>query len=248
MLLDPHRMPEAPSHSARFLQLESGTLHEIYAAAPTDAACLAGCALMMARTVAAGSCLWVRHVGQGCEAGEPSPLGLAELGLDPARVLLLLARHPAEVLQAALEGARCSGLGTVVVELRGETKTYDLTASRRLVMASAASGTRVLLTRIAAAPRSSAAHMRWQVRTLPSRPLAAQAPGVPTFELILLRARNRQEGLRYCVEWDRDARQFVARSDLFSGNAAVCAAPVSGVVAPFPFDRQDKAGGWRQAG
>ena len=223
-------------------------LHEIYAATAADAASLSGCALMLARASGAGTCLWVRHAGQGREAGEPSPAGLVELGIDPARVVLLSARDPACVLQAALEGARSAAAGTVIMELWGAVKGYDLTASRRLALAAQAAGRSVVVTRATAGPTPSAAQTRWQIRAMPSRALAAQAPGPPAFEMSLLRARSGQEGLRFCVEWDRDARQFIPRSLPPAADALVRPASLSGAVVPLSSDGQAAPGYWRQAG
>jgi protein ImuA len=207
-------------------------LHELYAAAEADGAGL--CAFTLLLSADQPFRLWVRHQAQERELGWPHPSGLVELGIDPAQVLLVQARDVACVLQAALEGARCGG-AVVVVELRGEAKTYDLTASRRLAVAAKASGARVLLARTAAAPTPSAAQTRWQVRAMPSRALAAKAPGPPAFELSLLRARNGQEGLRYCVEWDRDARQFIPRSVPAVDELRLPS--LSGAVVPLSFDR-----------
>jgi protein ImuA len=230
-----------------FPALESG-LHEIYAATQSDAACLSGGALMLARRAGRRSCLWVRHVvGQG-ETGGPSTLGVAELGIDPARIVLLRAREAGDALQAGLEGVSCRALDAVIVELWGEAKAYDLVASRRLALAAKASGVPVLVARAAAHPMPSAAQMRWQVRTLPSRALAGKAPGAPALELTLLRARNGQEGLRYCLEWDRDARQFTPRPTPISGDSITAPAPLSGAVVPVSAHRQGALEHWRNAG
>lgn len=239
--------PASPPRDAAFPALESA-LHEIYAATAADAACLSGSALMLAQGRGGRACLWVRHAGHGGEAGQPSALGLAELAIDPARVVLLSARQAGDALQAGLDGAGCTALDAVIVELWGETKAYDLVASRRLALAARASGVAVLVARAAARPLPSAAQTRWQVRAMPSRRLAAKAPGPPALELTLLRARNGAEGLRYCVEWDRDARQFIPRSLPFGDAALAPAAPLSGAVVSASFHRQGGAGGWRHAG
>ena len=123
-----------------------GGLHEIYAATQADAACLSGGALMLARGAGRRGCLWVRHAGHG-ETGAPSPLGVAELGIDPAGVVLLRVREAGDALQAGLEGAGCRALDAVIVELWGEAKAYDLVASRRLALAAKASGVPVLVAR-----------------------------------------------------------------------------------------------------
>lgn len=214
MSLSPYPVPEDELRSVDLSALAEGGLHELFAACETDGAAPGALALMMAQepktsTGKVGDRLWVRHQVQAREVGLPSPVGLAELGIGPARMLLFRAPDVAGALQAGLEGARCPALGTIIIELRGEAKSYDLTASRRLALAARETGVSVLLARTAVSPTPSAAQTRWLVRALPSRALAAKAPGLPAFELSLLRARNGQEGLRYCLEWDRDARQFI---------------------------------------
>lgn len=244
-------LPQAPDGEPRaawFSSLAAGGLHEFHSAAEADSVSLCAFVMMATHTDGKRFRLWIRHEAQEREGGAPCPAGLAELGFAPAEMLFLRARDVSCALQGALEGARCSGLGAVIVELRGESKAYDLTASRRLALAAQASGVSVLVARMAAAPRPSAAQTRWQVRAMPSRALAANAPGPPAFELTLLRARNGQEGLRYCVEWDRDARQFIPRSTAISGNAIAQPAPLSGAVVPVFLDRQGAMGPWRAVG
>ena len=223
-------------------------LHEVYASTHADAACLSGCALMLGRKGAEQTRLWVRHAEQDREAGAPHPAGLIELGISPASIIVVRSRDPVSALQAALEGARCTALGLVIVELWGEAKAYDLTASRRLSLAARASGRVVLIARVAASPTPSAAETRWRLRAVPSRALAANAPGLPAFEMALLRARSGQEGLRYCVEWDRDARQFIPRLLSAPADAVARPAPLSGAVVSIPVDRPGAPGPWRRAG
>jgi protein ImuA len=219
--------------------LQTEGLHEFYAAAHADAACLTGSALMLGQAVKPAPYLWIRHGDGDREAGSPCPAGLRELNTDPAQAILVLSRDLSSALQAALEGARTPHLGAVIVELWGAAPAYDLTASRRLALAAKASGVPVLLLRTATTPMPSAAETRWLVRAAPSRPLAAQAPGNPAFEMTLLRARNGQEGLRYCVEWDRDARKLVSRCLSGTGNTLPQAAALSGAVVPVAFDRPE---------
>lgn len=243
-----HRLPQAPEESSGdspFLSLPAPGLHEFHAATEADGAALCAFALLLSADQPFR--LWVRHQEQAREMGSVHPAGLAELGLDPAQVLLVQARDVSCVLQAALEGARACG--AVVVELHGEAKAYDLTASRRLAVAARASGVCVLIARMGAAPRPSAAQMRWQVRGVPSRALAAKAPGPPAFEVSLLRARNGQEGLRYCVEWDRDARRFIPRNNPVTAEVDPRLSTLSGAVVSLPSHRQGAEDSlWRYAG
>jgi hypothetical protein len=123
------------------LQLAGRALHEFYASGAADGTVLAGVVLASAvLTGAVGALaqgaepavtLWIRHSGMDREYGAPYPPGLVELGLDPSRIILVLARDAQSALQAGLEGARCAALGAVLIELSGEARMYDLTASRR---------------------------------------------------------------------------------------------------------------------
>jgi hypothetical protein len=104
----PHAISPAQNSLQKSLQK---SLHEFYAARHADAVSLSGSALLLAEGDRAQTRLWVRHAGQNREAGYPSPAGLAELGLDPARLVLVDARDAPSALQAGLEGARCAALG-----------------------------------------------------------------------------------------------------------------------------------------
>jgi protein ImuA len=229
---------EAPERGRIAQLLSRASLHEFYAARVADMAALSGCTLAMGHILAQGRpCLWVRQEAFDWEAGQPHAPGLCELGLDPASLMILRVKDVTSALQAGLEGARCAGLGAVFLELWGEAPAYDLTASRRLALAARPSGVPLLLTRIAAKARPSAAETRWELRALPSRALAAQAPGFPAFELTLLRARNGREGQHDHLEWDRDARQFLSRTATDAGPAEPALPSLPGAVVSVSFDR-----------
>jgi protein ImuA len=254
------REPDHPAPGAQALahafSLARGALHEVYAGTEADSPSLSALAMMLGEAstgtdgrVQAGqqATLWVRHKALGREVGEPHPAGLAELGFDPARLLLLRARDAPSALQAGLEGARCAALAAVIIELRGEAKAYDLTASRRLALAARASGVPVFMVRAAAAPMPSAAETRWLARAAPSRALAAKAPGHPAFHLVLLRARNGQDGLQHHLEWNRDAQRLESRLPGHGETAPAHqpggepAAPLSRAVVAIPVHRPGPA-------
>lgn len=218
--------------------LKRAAIHEFYAGRTADAAPLSGCMLALGQILSGDRpSLWVRQEAFDWEAGRPHAPGLREFGLDPARFTILHVKDAIAALQAGLEGARCAGLGAVLLELWGEAPAYDLTASRRLALAARASGVPVLISRIAAKARPSAAETRWELRALPSRALAAQAPGLPAFELALLRARNGREGLHYALEWNRDDRQFLPRTTSDIAPAEPVLPPLPGAVVSVSFDR-----------
>ncbi|WP_449255691.1 ImuA family protein [Bosea sp. (in: a-proteobacteria)] len=207
--------------------LERAALHEVYAAGTAGLAAATGFALGLALRAARGEAqgeaqegaagsgrpiLWVRQDFVDAETGRLHAPGLNELGLDPARLLLVRARDGEGVLRAGAEGARCPALGAVLIEPWGEPRAFDLTASRRLALAAEGSGVTILLLRVAAAEMPSAARTRWQVRPLASRALEANAPGGPAFGLRLLRQRGGAAEREWRVEWNRDRCAFESRT------------------------------------
>lgn len=203
------RQPPSAEPRPELSLIVPARLTELFANGEADVAAGAGAALVAAIEVAGERpVLWVRQTFLDGEAGAPYALGLLELGLDPAKLILVKARSPLAALQAGLEGARSAALGAVLIETWGEAGAYDLTASRRLALAAEASGTAVVVLCVAATPRPSAAVARWQVGAAGSEAMPANAPGRPSFHLTLLRAKRASSGGRYLAEWDRDARQF----------------------------------------
>ena len=192
----------------RTVGLVRAQLHEVYAATPDDAAAATGFALALALAAGALPVLWVRIEREERGGGRPYAAGLAELGVSPDQLVLVLVPDEPALLRVAADAARCPGLGLVLVESRGRAPGLNLTATRRLMLAAEASGVTILSLRIGADPVPSAAATRWQVGALRSRPLEADAPGKPAFDIELLRRRGGQAGLRWRVEWDRDTYIF----------------------------------------
>lgn len=185
------------------------SLHEVFAAGPLHGPAATGFSLALAARaclsrMGTGPIVWVRQRLLDSEFGLSHGHGMAALGLDPARVLLVRARDAADALRAAHDAVQCAAVGVVLAEMWGEPKALDLTASRRLSMAAADSGVTVLMTRIAADPEPSAAASRWQVSAAPSRPLEANAPGAPAFSVTLLRHRAGLTPRNWRVEWDHE--------------------------------------------
>ncbi|WP_429590254.1 ImuA family protein [Sphingomonas zeicaulis] len=200
--------------------LAQGAVHELFAGSAEDAGSAAGFALALAwQAHRERRLIWLRSDAAERRTGQVYAPGLAELGLDPAR--LILGRMPDEValLRAATDALRCAALGAVVIECPGKMRTLDLTASRRLALAARASGVTALLVRSDADPVPSAAETRWSVSAAASVALEAQAPGAPRFEVELLRRRSGPAGIRWCMEWDRNACVFreAARTEALPG-------------------------------
>lgn len=197
--------------------LGRGRLHEMFAVEGDDAGAAAGFALMLAlRARPPGSAvLWLRTEAAERRSGRLYAPGMAELGLDPNRLVLGVLPDEVALLKSAVDGVRCTELGAVVIECRGNPRALDLTASRRLSVAAEKSGVTALMLRIDAQPVPSAADTRWAVRSAESVALEANAPGHTMIEIELLRRRAGPAGMRWRVEWDRD--QCLFRDPALSG-------------------------------
>ncbi|WOF43663.1 hypothetical protein KNJ79_01465 [Sphingopyxis indica] len=189
--------------------LAAGRIHEFFAADPLDAASAAAFAALLAlRGGGEAPLLWLRTADAGRKAGHLYAPGLAELGGDPNRLLLVETGDAKALLAAANDAVRCAGPAAVVVESHGRLPAFDLTAGRRLALGAREAGTSLFLLRIAAEPVPSVAETRWQVAAAPSRELEARAPGAPAFDLELLRWRAGPAGARWRLEWNRDDQAF----------------------------------------
>jgi protein ImuA len=210
--------------------LARGRVHELFAAEADDGPSALGFAAMLAlRTVGRRAPIfWLRN-DEARRGGTIHAPGLAELGGDPAGLVLGQAPDAKALLRSAADAARCPGLGALVVECWGKCPELDLTASRRLTLATEQSGVTLFLLRLEAEPVPSSAETRWSVGAAPSRALEANAPGSPMFEIELLRRRAGPAGLRWRLEWDRD--QIIFREPAYPG-----------AVVPLPAGRPVSAG------
>jgi protein ImuA len=210
--------------------LARGRVHELFAAAADDGPSAIGFAAMAALRVVGRQApiFWLRTDDAARRGGYIHAPGLIELGGDPDALVLGRAPDTKALLKSAADGARCPGLKALIVECWGKCPELDLTASRRLALATEQSGVTLFLLRLDAEPVPSAADTRWSVSAAPSRPLEANAPGPPMFEIELLRRRAGPSGMRWRLEWDRD--QIIFREP----------APVGAVVS-IPADRPTEA-------
>ena len=178
--------------------LKRSACHEVFAQAGHEAAVTGFAAGLAARLAADKSVLWIRQDYAALEFGELAATGLLELGLDPTRVLLMRAAQAEDALRAGLEALRCRALGAVVIELCGNPKSLDLTASRRLTLAAEENGVAALLLRFAARIEPGSAQTRWRVRAAPAP--AEENWGQPRVEAELTRNRQGATGC-WVMEW-----------------------------------------------
>ncbi|HEY0300321.1 MAG TPA: hypothetical protein VGC36_03265 [Rhizomicrobium sp.] len=217
--------------------LARGALHEIFAGDAGAAA--SGFALGLAQRVRQAKRLfWIRQDFSALEHGEIAATGLAELGIDPAAILLLRAAHAEDALRAGADALSCAALGAVIVEIPGHPKVLDLVASRRLVLGAQSKGVTVVLLRLAAQAEPSAAETRWRIRSLPSA--NTDEWGSPRFSAELTRNRHGETG-HWDMEWCCDDGAFTEPAKDAAHPRAVAAAPASRPAAPARPD-------YRQAG
>ena len=213
MLLDPtaseSRAPLGHEAADTVLRggLARGNLHEVFAG---DASGFGFAACLARRAAGAKRMLWIVQDFSALEHGRVSATGLAELGIDPAAVLLMQAANATDALRASTDALSCAALGAVVVEVPGNPKILDLTASRRLVLAAQTKGVTAILLRSEAAIEPSAAQTRWCVRSARSRPKDERPEddwGSPRFDATLARNRQGETG-RWIMEWCCDDSAF----------------------------------------
>lgn len=236
--------------------LPCGTLHEIHAPAGADVPAAGAFALGLALRAAQASVtappaggtgssrdsrpiLWVRQEAVDSETGRLTAGGLGTLGLDPGRLLLVRAANAEAVLRVAEDAARCPALAAVLIELWGEPRLLDLTATRRLSLRADESAVTLFLLRAASRPGPSAALTRWQLRPAPSRPLAGHAPGAPSFLVSLLRHRAGSAGRNWTLEWNHETRSF---HDLLPLSRPVVSVPAGRTPRPTGEARADGSG------
>lgn len=188
--------------------LALGALHEVFCDGRQSAAGCGFVAGLAGRLAPRRPLVWVRQDFSEREAGVLSMSGLAELGLDPRRVVSVRATDAENALRAAADALACDAVGAVVLEVWGQTRQLDLVASRKLTLAAQGAGVTGLLLRIAASPILSTAETRWIVRAASSPPAASwSAWGAPRFDAELVRNRHGSLG-RWIMEWTCDECLF----------------------------------------
>lgn len=202
--------------------LRRGTLHEVMAASARDSAAAIGFAVALAaRGAGDGAVVWILDDRAAFETGTPYRPGLSAFGLDSTRLLLVRTRDASATLWATEEALR-AGARMVLTELwRGQS--YNLAASRRLLLAARRRGATNVMVHVglAADAVSSAADTRFSVAASPGerRPSAGgrtPVPGPAGFAVRLLKLRSsasdRMRGFDpeavHPLVWDRTTHAF----------------------------------------
>jgi protein ImuA len=245
------RPAEAPPRDpfGRLLEaLKAGGFAEIAPARPRDGGAAAGFAFALALRCGLAHArlgVWIAEDMVTAEIGLPYGRGLATLGLDPRRLVLVRSRRPDETLWALEEALKGRG-ASVLAETWMAPRAYDLTTSRRLLLAARRGGGTglLLLPRAAGAASrlSSAAHVRFEVASIPvSRPVARPAarllplPGPLAWRLRIVKTRASLMGA--CGDFDPSEWRDISFDP---ENGDFCHAFPQRLPAP-PFDRPDFA-------
>ncbi len=225
--------------------LALGGLHEILGAGADEEDCAAAAGFaagIAARLPAdslqkqgdqAGVVLWV------LKRGDLYGPGLAEHGLDPARIVLARARRDDDILWALEEGLRTPHSPGGIAAVIGEVGRVPMVAGRRLQLAAERSGITAFLLRrwqsggeaAAERERPSAAVTRWRIAALPSLPpsVADYEPGIgtPRWRVELLRCRGGE-----AAAWDLEVADATGALSLSAALADRPAAPRRPVAEP----------------
>lgn len=189
-----------------------GNLSEALPARAPDAPAAAAFALAMALRARAarggGALVFILEDLGAREFGLPYGRGLAQAGLDLSGFALIRTRRPRDTLWAMEEALKSPACAAVVAETFLTPKLYDLSASRRLLLAARRGGALGLLAPLAPAQGarfSSAAGLRVEVAAAPPPVLPARPPLSPaapfSWRLRLIKARAGPWGAIDPAQW-----------------------------------------------
>jgi protein ImuA len=188
--------------------LAGGALHEVVPAAEGALPAAFGfIAAILARLPRAQPLLLVMPVFGLRQYGRPHGRlhghGLQNLGLDPARLILVETAHRKETLWAMEEALRSAAPAAVA----GAIDKLDLKTSQRLHLAATDCGLPLFLLRPAQTLESSAAATRWRIGTAEAARDRFGLYARPRWHLQLERCRNGRPG-QWVVEYDHVAYRF----------------------------------------
>lgn len=225
-----HVLPTGAARLDAALQggLPLAALTEIHGRQTRDAGAVAGftlalCAAALKNAPVKTPLLWVATGEAFSEAGRPYAPGLLHrFGLTTQTVLIADIRRLEDALWVAEEAAALTGFSAVILEVRGQAKKLDLTATRRLHRRTQAASRPFFLLRQAGLPEPTAAPVRLIVSPAPagerrilSRRLTGSI-GPPAFLAEIGRSRSAIPA-KAVLEWNRDECAFHERTDPADG-------------------------------
>lgn len=140
-------------------------------------------------------CVWVS------KSRKLFPLSLSAFNVNPDRIFFMDAKNEKDLLWIVEEALKCQGLAAVVADV----VDLDITASRRLQLASEQSGvTGFIIRKDGSKKASTIATARWLISPAPSYS-GDELPGIgfPRWNVELLKVRNGNLG-KWTLEWMAD--------------------------------------------
>jgi protein ImuA len=188
--------------------LACGVLNEVAATAHGDRPAAFG--FMFALTAAAlasrsGPAVFIATRRALTDFGPPYGHGLAQLGVDADRLLLVETRSDKDALWAIEDTLRSRAAPAMVAGVIAGA--LDLTMSRRLNLAAAAPATPLVLLRSSSATGTTAAATRWRIAAAPAARDRFGAFERWRWRAALQRCRNGRTG-EWLIEWDHVAHRF----------------------------------------
>lgn len=186
--------------------LALGALNELVAAHPDRPAAFGFLFTLTALGLEAraGPAVFVAARRALAEFGGPYGHGLAQLGLDAGRLLLVETKTDKDALWALEETLRSGAAATVAGTIEGG---LDLTSSRRLNLAAAPRKTPLVLLNGARATGAGAAATRWRIAAAPASRDRFGAFAHWRWRVALERSRNGRPG-QWLIEWNHVAHRF----------------------------------------
>ncbi|CAN7476923.1 ImuA family protein [Devosia sp. LjRoot3] len=199
----------AKSFDARdgnFPRLPGGLLQEVFTDAVRNGGASLGFALGQAKTLLTPkrmAVLYLQLTSDGQFFGLPYGPGLLSFGFDPAQLVIVRVSDMRDFLWVAEESLACRAVAGIVADIGGDPEPLDFTASRRLSLRAAESGTSLFLLRYGAERQASAAHLRWCLTPHRSgrKRFDEQAPGAPRWSLELEKGVALGRQTQFLLEW-----------------------------------------------
>jgi len=191
-------------------KLERGGLHEIKPDAYGDSpAALAFALAVIAQHAAAQAeplVLWCLTKKAAGEWGRPYGPGLIASGLNPASMLIVMARNEEEAAWALEEGLKSRALIAALAEIEIGTPLM----ARRLSLAAQSSRTPCLLLSSHLQANLPGTVTAWRIaaRRSGSASFDATAPGSSSYQLTLERCRGEAPGQSLIVEFSHESFRF----------------------------------------
>ena len=160
--------------------------------------------------------LWCRVIREVREYGNLYGHGIESMGLPRHRFVTVTLKRPVDALWVTEEALKSGAVAIVITDV--DAKHTSLTATRRLSLAAQTGKAAGLMVFTTPQTVSTASHTRWIASASRSQPppYDPHAPGKPSWNLELVRARGGRPGA-WVVEWQNAPYRFNLVSKLRSG-------------------------------